>query len=292
MSLSHASLTPDELVRRYVERARADLEPDPLFRRRLRGIVTNQFVAAREGLAQPVARPTQMGKLGRACLYASFALAMSVGGALAASRGAVPGDLLYPMKLEVEAIRIETFPQEFRDDLLVYVLSERTAELGRLVEEGRSEDAAALVETIGARYREVAALGIAAESDELRSSLAVLDVINDRLPARAQAAIERAINRAPGLNGTAPGGRQIPPAEAAGASHDRPGLVPAAGPPMEPSTAAEAGSHGRALGGANGRAADGFRGKGPSAAEQPVSERPGSGNGPEWNAADVLPPTN
>ena len=119
MSLSHASLTPDELVRRYVERVRADLEPDPLFRRRLRGIVSNQFVAAREGSAIPASRPSRMGRLGRACLYVSFALGISVGGVMAASRAAIPGDLLYPVKLQIEALRMEALPAEYRDDLAI-----------------------------------------------------------------------------------------------------------------------------------------------------------------------------
>ena len=123
MSLSHASLTPDELVRRYVERVRADLEPDPLFRRRLRGIVSNQFVAAREGSAIPASRPSRMGRLGRACLYASFALGISVGGVMAASRAAIPGDLLYPVKLQIEALRMEALPAEYRDDLAILALS-------------------------------------------------------------------------------------------------------------------------------------------------------------------------
>lgn len=234
MRLSHASLTPDELVRRHVELVRADLDPDPLFRRRLRGVVTNRFVATREGLAQPVERPTQMGKVGRACLYASFALAMSVGGALAASRGAVPGDLLYPMKLQVEAIRLQTFPQQFHDDLLVYALGERVAEFGRLVEEGDFDRAAVLAQAIGAGYHQLAESGVDVGSEELRASLAVLEALTDRLPAPAQAAIQRAVNEAPGLAGVAPGlngatsDRGAAPAPTSrGASTGRPAVVPA-----------------------------------------------------------------
>lgn len=226
MSVSRLSVSPDDVVRRYVELVRADLEPDPLFRRRLRGVVTNRYVAAREGLAEPVAHRSQMGRLGRACLYASFALAMSVGGALAASRGAVPGDLLYPMKLEVEAIRLRTFPQEFHDDLLVYALSERMAEFGRLVEEGELERAAELAQTIGAGYQDLGQMGIDVDADELRTDLAVLDALTDRLPADAHAAIEQAIREAPGLNGTAPEQGQTTAPEASG-SHGRPAIVPA-----------------------------------------------------------------
>jgi hypothetical protein len=227
MSLSDVLLSPDEVVRRYVERVRADLVPDPLFRRRLRGVVTNRFVAAREGLSEPARRPSRMGRLGRACLYASFTLAMSLGGALAASRGAVPGDLLYPVKLQVEAIRLETFPEAFHDDLLVYALGERMAEFGRLVEEGDVARAAALAETIGAGYHELATMGIDVDSAELQSSLAVLQALSDRLPAPARAAVERAIQAAPGLAGGSPDG--VPastPPSTGGISGGRPAVAP------------------------------------------------------------------
>ncbi len=95
MSLLRDSLRPpplasDAAVRRYIELIRAELEPDPLFRRRLRGEVVNRFVAAREGLKQPAHRPSAMGRLGRAVLYSSFALAMSAGGVMAASQQALP----------------------------------------------------------------------------------------------------------------------------------------------------------------------------------------------------------
>jgi hypothetical protein len=227
MSMSHASLSPDEVVRRYVERVRADLQPDPLFRRRLRGVVTNQFVAAREGLSEAPVRASRMGRLGRACLYASFALTMSLGGALAASRGAIPGELLYPVKLQVEAIRLETFPEAFHDDLLVYALSERIAEFGRLVEEGDIRRAAALAETIGAGYHELATMGIDIDSAELHSSLAVLHALSNRLPAPAQAAVERAIQEAPGLAEGLPD--PVPastPPSTEGISGGRPAVVP------------------------------------------------------------------
>lgn len=230
MTASRVSPSPDEIVRRYVELVRADLEPDPLFRRRLRGVVMNGFVAAREGLDEPAKRPSRMGRLGRACLYASFALAMSVGGALAASRGAAPGDLLYPLKLRLEAIRLETFPQEFHDDLLVYALSERMAEFGRLVEEGQMERAAGLAETIGAGYEELAGMGIDIDSHELGPGLAVLQALSDRLPPHAQAAIEDAMRDAPGLNGKVPAGGPPAGAASSGASHGST-VVPVDGPP-------------------------------------------------------------
>ncbi|HET8776663.1 MAG TPA: DUF5667 domain-containing protein [Candidatus Limnocylindria bacterium] len=279
MSLAQASQSPDELVRRYIELVRPDLEPDPLYRRRLRGVVTNRFVAAREGIAEPVRRPTQTGKLGRACLYASFALAMSVGGALAASRGALPGDLLYPMKLQVEAIRLEAFPQQFHDDLLVYALTERTAELDRLVEEGRLESAGQLVETIRNGYQEVAELGVEGDSEELGPSLAVLDAVSDRLPAPAQAAIDRAMNQAAGANGSA-GGRHPAPAAEAGRPHGHPAPVSAGHPPIEAPHAAENASHRSAEAASHGKAL-----------ALPGSRGRGNSGGPKSDDATNEPPT-
>jgi hypothetical protein len=223
---------PEDVVRRYIELVRADLEPDPLFRRRLRGVVTNRFVAAREGLVEPVGHPSRLGRLGRACLYATFALAMSVGGALAASRGAAPGDLLYPLKLQVEAIRLETLPEQFHDDLLVYALSERMAEFGRLVEAGEMDRAEGLAEIISSGYHELAALGIAMNSDGLRARVAVLEAISDRLPADAHAAIEGALGDAPGLNGSASGrGPAVAPDTTGAAEGTR--AEPADEPPTE-----------------------------------------------------------
>ena len=98
---------PDEAMRRYVELVRRDIDPHPLFRRRLRGTVVNRFVAQREGSAvarRP--RASRMGRLGRACLYASVATAISVGGVMAASESALPGGFFYPLKLSVEDMRL------------------------------------------------------------------------------------------------------------------------------------------------------------------------------------------
>jgi hypothetical protein len=224
MTMPMTSLPPDAAMRRYVELLRADLEPDPLFRRRLRGRALNRFVAAREGMtAATPGSGSRMGRLGRACLYATFALALSVGGTLAASRGAVPGDLLYPVKLQVEAIRLRTFPAEFRDDLLVYSLTERMAEYGRLVEEGELDRAAGMDEVIGAGYVQLAAMGIDVDN-ELTVSVGVLKDLADRLPAPAQAAIDRALENAPGLDDAVRRGR--PSNEAASADENpAPGVV-------------------------------------------------------------------
>ena len=89
-SMRPPPITSDAALRRYLEIIRAEIEPDPLFRRRLRGLVVNEFVAAREGVALPARHGVRaMGRLGRACLYASVALAMTAGATMARRAKAV-----------------------------------------------------------------------------------------------------------------------------------------------------------------------------------------------------------
>lgn len=199
VSMRSPAVLPDESVRRYIAAVRADLEPDPLFRRRLRGVVVNRFVSAREGLDAPARRPSRMGRLGRACLYASFILVSSVGGTMAASRGALPGDLLYPVKLEIESIRMRTMPAHMRDELAAYAVAERINELGRLVDAGQLDRAAGLAPAIQDGYAQLAALGLTDTLPEgaLGSRLEVLQGLLEVLPPEAHAAIEGAMDRAP-----------------------------------------------------------------------------------------------
>jgi uncharacterized membrane protein YgcG len=196
------SLSADDAMRRYVEAIHREIEPDPLFRRRLRGAVVNRFVAEREGTTvEPMPRPARMGRLGRACLYASFVTAVSVGGVMAASEAAIPGDLLYPLKRSIEAARMEVAPAHLRDELVVYELAERIDELGRLVEAGALGKAADLAQTIRASYDELVATtgSDAVADDRFVTQLAQLDEVLDRVPVGARQAIERAMSGAPGL---------------------------------------------------------------------------------------------
>jgi hypothetical protein len=193
-------LKPDEAVGRYLEVVRRDIEPDPLFRRRLRGAMVNRFVAEREGSS--VARPprsSRMGRLGRACLYASVATAVSIGGVMAASESAIPGGLLYPLKLRVEEIRLTIAPAHLRDDLVADSLAERIDELGRLVESGDYGHAIDLAASITAAYGHVRSDGSAVTANSIAHQLVRLEVALDRVPDTARRAIERAMSFAPGL---------------------------------------------------------------------------------------------
>jgi hypothetical protein len=192
----------EDAVRRYVDALRHDLEPDPLFRRRLRGTVMNRFVAEREGTAWPEPpRRHRMGALGRACLYGSLVTALSVSGVMAASDAAVPGDLLYPLKLSIEQTRAHVAPAHLQDELAVHVLAERIDELGRLAESGDLARATTLALSIGRTYEQLASTSAAADVDDerLQIHLSRLEAVLERVPDEARRAIERAMSVAPGL---------------------------------------------------------------------------------------------
>lgn len=237
MSLSarQRPLASDEAMRRYLAMIRKDLEPDPLFRRRLRGTVVNRFVAVREGLASDAPpRPSRMGRLGRACLYATFALAVGVGGTMAASRSAMPGDLLYPVKLQVEALRLQTFPDRFHDDLVAYSLAERINEMGVLAEAGDWDGVARMAASIEAAYgaHEQHRRAAAPHDDSAGPQLAVLEALVDRLPPHAQSVLRGVLDGTPGRAEAAGRGQGGGRRDEAGAAHGRPNR-PAVIPPAQ-----------------------------------------------------------
>jgi hypothetical protein len=198
MSLFRGTIRPpailsDEAIERYLVAMRAEITLDPLFRRRLRGQVMNQYVAAREGIGAAAVPRRRMGTLGRAVLYASFTLAVSATSVLAASQEALPGDLLYPLKRQVERLRVQVLPAHLQDDLAVYELAERIDELAALAERGDVARVAALAAVVEQDYLEL----LEATSDVAGSSdrLLVLAGLMERLPEPAQAALERVQER-------------------------------------------------------------------------------------------------
>ena len=170
-----------------------------------------------------------MGALGRACLYASFALAVSVTGVMAASDAAIPGDVLYPLKRGIEEMRLDVLPDEFHDELAVYALSERIDELSQLVEAGDVARASTLAGSIHDAYEQAVA-----ESDDadglarrLDRQVARLAQVVSGLPSQARASIAHAMAGAPGLmldawtsDGSEPGAE---PASSSGGSGQGPG---------------------------------------------------------------------
>ena len=205
MSLFNRALRPpptlsDAAIERHLSALRSQIEPDPLFRRRLRSEVTNRFVAAREGTAQGTdasLRTSEMGRLGRACLYATFTLAAGATSVLAASEQAIPGDALYPLKLRIEEVRLEILPNHLHGELAGYALGERIEEMARLTQSGRLDLAAAMAAQIDRAYDELVSLGEStgpARAARIERHLLVLDALLAKLPPAARDAVERAMS--------------------------------------------------------------------------------------------------
>ena len=202
MSLFRGSLRPpaiisDEAIERYLAAIRSEIEPDPLFRRRLRGHVVNRYVAAREGHAEGRSLPPEMSRVGRAVLVATFGLSLSVTSVMAASQQAIPGDALYPLKRHVEALRIHVVPAHLQDELAGYHLGQRIEELGRLVETGRWAAVADQARTIERSYAAAAAAGAHAEG--LGARMTIVREWITHMPASAQARALSAMQGIPGL---------------------------------------------------------------------------------------------
>ena len=252
MSLFNRAIRPpptlsDEAIERYLAALHAACEPDPLFRRRLRSDAVNQFVAAREGITRPLRagiRRRQMGRVGRATLYASFSLGMSAASVLAASQEALPGEALYGLKQRIEELRWDVVPAHLHGDLAAYALGERIEEMVRLAEAGNLELAIAMAPTIDRDYERVVALGQtddAARADRIARHLAVLEGLLDKLPANAQAAVQNVIDGTPGLGqgagaGPNPGAGGPAPAIGAG-SGSEPGATAKPEPTPKPEPA-------------------------------------------------------
>ena len=156
-----APIASDAAVRRYIDAIRRQIEPDPLYRRRLRGEVVNRFVAQKQGVAPDRVRATLADGCARTSLpYASFALGVSVTGVMAASDAAIPGDL-HPLKRRHRDDQARVLPEQYRDELATCALSERIGEVGQLVEAGEIARASAFADPLHDAYDQAMA-----ESDD------------------------------------------------------------------------------------------------------------------------------
>lgn len=188
--------TDDPIVRSMLRHGTA-LEPDPAFERRLRGIVLNRHVAAREGYRVPPVRG-RMTPIGRGVLLGSVLVAASVTGVGAYAQSALPEDPLYPIKLQIEGLRLAVAPADMRDDLLALALEERARELAQVAEARRwaaAEEAAWRVATAEAALVAVDGLtpGVAAR---LQAHLAALDRVLAHAPASAAAIVAERLDPA------------------------------------------------------------------------------------------------
>ena len=194
------SIFTEDVVERHLLAMRADIEPDPLFRRRLRSRVVNTYVAGREGHGTNGLRAGRtMGRLGRAVLYSTFAFGVSVTGVMAASQQALPGTALYPLKRHVEDLRVAVLPGHLHDDLVLLELSERIAEVAALVERGEPTIAMAMVDAIGRDYGTTTAIAADAAQGPVGRHIAVLNSRLETLPHAARVAVMDRLAAIPGL---------------------------------------------------------------------------------------------
>ena len=190
--------TPDDPMLRRIEEALTGTHLDAMYRRRLRGRVMNRYVAVREGhaiAAAPTMRRGVMGRLGRACLYASLALAGTSAGVLAASQSSLPGDPLYGMKLRIDELRIEAAPMGLRTALAEYVVESRLNEALVLATNGEWDRAALAAAQVERSVEQLAGLMGANDVVEERIGrhLAVLSGLIETAPAAAREALAHAV---------------------------------------------------------------------------------------------------
>jgi hypothetical protein len=184
-----------------------------------------------------------MGRLGRSVLVASLALAVTAGSVGAVSQSALPGDALYPVKRQLEELRLRVAPASLREALELDLFDERLDEVERLAAADRWSDLPAAVDAA------LAARGGLAESDltadaALSTHAEVLESLLSTAPQAARGGIQRALRasspeRRPDRNehpnrpavpgaGVAPGPSSRPSAKATAAPSTRPSDRPKA----------------------------------------------------------------
>jgi hypothetical protein len=123
-------------------------------------------------------------------------------GTVFASQGAAPGDLLYPVKLQVEDLRLMAASEAGDEVLYRQFAQERVEEVEGLIARGQYKDIPAAVDRLEILMNGAAeALESGAQEDrpetaaELSHSLVVLTDLLDRVPDTARPGLERAIER-------------------------------------------------------------------------------------------------
>ena len=187
----------DDAMLLRLERALRRAEPDPLFRRRLRGHLVNRYVASREGLLVEPRRPArQMGKLGRSILYASLAAALSLSAAGAAAQDSLPGESLYAMKLQLEELRTRVAPLSVHAELAGIALAERVEELDRLAAAGAWDMVPAAAARVTDARDELLALDPDADVEVAAAAEHAADVLESVLagaPPSVRSGLQRAL---------------------------------------------------------------------------------------------------
>jgi hypothetical protein len=192
----------DPIIAARMERHLRRIQPDPMFRRRLRGQVLNRYVAHREGLikvVRPATRRREMGVLGRGVLFASLLTALGVSVVGAAAQDSLPGDALYSVKVQLEELRMRVAPPGLRDDLAAMALDERLEEVERLAAAGRWELVDAAAASAAHAEEHLAALLNGTAVHDLNREEAIqnhaerLELLIAAAPASAQDGLRRAV---------------------------------------------------------------------------------------------------
>jgi hypothetical protein len=168
-----------------------------------------------------------MGALGRGVLYASLVAALAASAAGAAAAESLPGDALYPVKLQFEEIRLQIAPPAMRADLMAISLDERLDELEALARAGKWSQITEVAHSVAQAEERLAATQGApgqAAVQELSEHAPVLEALIDTAPPAAQGGLHRAIQAATSQGNSV---------------EAHPGRPPEAGPSSEPGSAGQ-----------------------------------------------------
>jgi len=186
---------PDEATVARLRTAMTELDPDPLFRRRLRGRLLNSYVAVHEGMRPAPTSVSRTGTIGRAALYAGLTVAIGATAVGAASRNALPGDPLHGAKMAIEQLGMELAPAGVQPALQAASVEERLDELAQLAARADWAHAAATTRQVAAELQRIEAAGGAPTVDQARIAhrLAVLTAVFEAAPPAARDGLQRAI---------------------------------------------------------------------------------------------------
>ena len=186
---------PDEATVARLRTAMTELDPDPLFRRRLRGRLLNSYVAVHEGMRPAPPSVSRTGRIGRAALYAGLTVAIGATAVGAASRNALPGDPLYGAKMAIEQLQMKLAPAGVQRALRAASVEERLDELAQLAARADWPHAAATTRQVAAELQRIEAAGGAPTADQARIAhrLAVLTAVFEAAPPAARDGLQRAI---------------------------------------------------------------------------------------------------
>lgn len=197
-------------------RERADFTPRPGFRQASRTrLLRNLSARGRTVPWRPVRQvrlkdqlilPKRWG-LFRAMLLVLLAISLIGGGTVYAAGDALPGDMLYPLKLSTEDVRLFVSDDDEDVSLAIEFAQTRMEEMQALIDSGREEDLDLAANQLSNRIAFAAeSLAAVAEDDPERAAQAALvleralsihtDVLTSHLetiPDQAKPAIERAI---------------------------------------------------------------------------------------------------